>query len=164
MEPGDGTRLRSLRLAALSESPAAFGSTLERESAFGDEEWAERAAASAQGRDRATWFAERSGRVVGLVGGHRVRPGDAGVELVSMWTAPEARGLGVGRLLVQAVLDWAVDNGDESVSLWVTRGNDPAHTLYRSMGFLDTGDHQALPSDPCRDEVRMTRSVTQLRR
>jgi hypothetical protein len=39
--------------------------------------------------------------------------------------------------------------------LWVTRGNEPAQRLYQSIGFRVTGEHQPLPSDPCKDEVRM---------
>jgi ribosomal protein S18 acetylase RimI-like enzyme len=40
------------------------------------------------------------------------------------------------------------------------RGNDAAQQLYESMGFIVTGDHKPLPSDPCKDEVRMSRSLT----
>jgi GNAT superfamily N-acetyltransferase len=56
---------------------------------------------------------------------------------------------------VQAVIDWATE-AHTTVALWVTRGNDPAHALYTSMGFRETGEYQPLPSDPCKDEIRMT--------
>lgn len=39
--------------------------------------------------------------------------------------------------------------------LWVTRSNDSALALYQRAGFALTGDYQPLPSDPCRDELRM---------
>jgi hypothetical protein len=42
----------------------------------------------------------------------------------------------------------------------VTRGNAPAHGLYQSMGFRETGGYQPLPSDPCKDEVRMALCLT----
>ena len=48
----------------------------------------------------------------------------------------------------------------ERVELWVTRGNDPARHLYESMGFVETGDHQPLPSDPCKDEIRMVLALS----
>ena len=93
--------------------------------------------------------------MVGIAGGYREEIGSTEVHLVSMWTAPEVRRTGLGRLLVGAVIDWAADTGASSVGLWVTRGNAPAQLLYESMGFRETGEHQPLPSDPCADEVRM---------
>ena len=43
-----------------------------------------------------------------------------------MWTAPATRRSGLGRGLVEAVLDWAASTGATAVELWVTRDNDPA--------------------------------------
>ena len=62
--------------------------------------------------------------------------------------------------LVGAVLDWAAAAGARTVGLWVTRGNDRALRFYERAGFTVTGDVQPLPSDPCKDEIRM---VLQLR-
>ena len=59
---------------------------------------------------------------------------------------------GAGRALIEAVLDFA---GDRNVTLWVTCGNEPARTLYESMGFEATDTVQPLPSDPTREEVLM---------
>jgi GNAT superfamily N-acetyltransferase len=156
IRPDEGGLLRGVRLAALLDAPSAFGSTHAAESDRPDAEWDERAAAGAEGHDRVTFFAIDGSDVVGLAGGYREEPGRPAIDLVSMWTDPRARRTGVGRALVQAVLDWADANGDE-VSLWVTRGNDAAHALYESMGFVDTDEVQPLPSDPCKDEVRMVR-------
>ena len=72
-----------------------------------------------------------------------------------MWTSPEVRRSGAGRLLVSAVVLWAADTQATSVGLWVTRGNEPAQRLYEAMGFRVTGDVQSLPSNPCADEIRM---------
>jgi GNAT superfamily N-acetyltransferase len=150
IRPDDAALLERVRLAALLDTPSAFGSTHAAESGRPVAEWEARAAAGAKGHDRVTFFALDGDDVVGLVGGYRE---DGVTHLVSMWTDPEARRTGVGRALVQAVLDWAEDD----VHLWVTRGNDAAHALYERMGFVETGDHQPLPSDPCKDEVRMVR-------
>lgn len=155
----EGAALKAVRLAALLDTPAVFASTHEREVAFTDDDWALRASASAQGDDRSLFFAELDGKVVGLVGAY-ADPATAGaVELVSMWTAPATRRTGTGRLLVQAVLDWATTAGAAAVGLWVIRGNDPAQRLYESMGFTETGDFQPLPTDPCKDELRLSRTV-----
>src|SRR5213075_3335252 len=132
----DAGTLKRVRLAALLDTPSAFGSTHADEAGRSDGEWQERAVAGADGRDRVTFFAvDDDGTVLGLAGGYRP-DGDLGaVELVSMWTAPDARRRGVGSALVRAVLDWA-DERVDAVSLWVTRGNDPAHSLYERMGFV----------------------------
>ena len=159
VEPGDAPVLRAVRLAALADAPTAFGSTYEREVAFADAEWVSRAEAGAAGSDRATWFAMSEDRVVGLVGGTHMPGGSPDPDLVSMWMDPEYRGRGIGRLLVAAVIDWARDTGASSLSLWVTRGNDPALALYTAMGFVENGEYQALPSDPCQDEIRMVLSL-----
>lgn len=150
--PGDAQLLKRVRLAALLDEPSAFGSTYAAESEAPDERWADLARERAAGSDHSTYFALDGDRVVGIVGGHRL--GSATVELVSMWTDPDARGMGVGAALVGAVVEWASGSG---VELWVTRGNDAARRLNERCGFEETGDFQALPSDPCKDEVRMRR-------
>lgn len=152
IQPGEGGLLRRVRLAALLDTPSAFGSSYEAEAPQSDQRWAELAAQRADGPDHATFFALDGGRAVGLVGGHRVTQDT--VELVSMWTSPEGRGQGVGALLVEAVVEWAAGT---TVELWVTQGNDAALRLYERCGFEVTGDVQALPSDPCKDEIRMRR-------
>ena len=148
---GEGELLSQLRLAALQDSPAAFASTHEREVGNGSERWEELAATRAHGDLHATFLAFADGEAVGLVGGHREEIGGE-VQLVSMWTRPDARGNGVGAALVAAVIVWA---GGDPVELWVTRGNDSAERLYERCGFVVTCDHQPLPSDPCKDEIRM---------
>ncbi len=155
IRPDEGATLRDVRLAALADAPSAFGSTYARESVQTAEDWAERARAGSAGSERATFFAVGNDGIVGLVGGYRPEPSSSRVELVSMWTHPAARRRGVGRLLVDAVLDWARTCGARAVELWVTRGNVGAEDLYRAMGFVDAGDRQPLPSDPSKEEVRM---------
>ncbi len=164
--PDQAHVLRTVRLAALADTPAAFGSTLDRELAFDDTEWGARAAAGSVGDERCTFLAwHADGRVVGLVGGYRLDPAEGAttspaVDLVSMWTDPSVRRAGLGKRLIDAVVEWARASHAERVELWVTRGNDPARHLYESMGFVETGDHQPLPSDPCKDEIRMVLALS----
>lgn len=155
----EGQLLRDIRLAALQESPTAFGSTYEAEASRADDQWIERAQRGAAGVDRVTFFAFVNDEIVGLVGGFRPDSAGPTVDLVSMWTAPRARRLGVGRALVTAVLQWATEASATTVHLWVTRGNEPALRLYESMGFRPTGESQPLPSDPARVELAMTREL-----
>ncbi len=156
VRPGDASVLKEVRLAALLDTPSAFGSTYADEVTRTEEHWMHRALLASAGRDSTVFLAWMHGRAVGIVGGYRSDPSTDAVELVSMWTAPDARRTGVGALLVQAVIDWATENGSSTVALWVTRGNAPAQALYESVGFRATGDYQPLPSDPCKDELRMS--------
>ena len=154
VEVGDVDAYRRVRLGALQESPSAFGSTHERESRMTDDEWQRRVAAGAGAHDRATFLAFDGDDVVGVVGIF----GDLDPttpQLVSMWTAPTVRRLGVGRDLVDAALAWARTAGATAVELWVTTGNDPAQRLYESFGFAEIGVTQPHPNDPCASETRM---------
>lgn len=161
VRPEEGQRLRDVRLAALADAPGAFASSLDAEAVFPAGVWDERAVRSADARDAVTYLAVApDDRVVGLVTGLRSAEARATVELVSMWIAPQERRQGAGRALVNAVLAWAGEVRATAVGLWVTRGNEPAQCMYESLGFVETGDYQALPSDPCKDEVRMTRPVS----
>lgn len=154
----DGALLRDVRLRALQDAPEAFASTHAAESTMTDDDWASRASSGASGADRFTGLAIVDSDCVGLVGGFRNDHDGhhADIDLVSMWVAPSYRGSGVAEQLVDAVLEWARDEAEaQVVGLWVTRGNDRAQRFYERLGFVETGDVQPLPSDPCKDEVRM---------
>lgn len=159
--PLDGALLQQVRLAALMDTPSAFGSTYAAEVDRPASEWAQRAVAGSEGSDRTTFFAQLGDEIVGLVGGYRETPTSTTVELVSMWVAPQARGQRIGALLVEAVIAWAAETNAEAVALWVTSGNTPAERLYAACGFTVTGETQALPSDAAHEELRMARSLTE---
>lgn len=159
IRPEEADVLKQLRIAALTDRPDAFGSTLEREVGFGDDLWNERAANASSGSLRSLFLAWREDEAVGIVGGMRESPDDGVIELVSMWTSPTVRRTGVGRRLAEAIIDWADQTDADRLELWVTRGNDSAQRLYESLGFHVTDEHQPLPSDPCREEVRMRRRI-----
>jgi GNAT superfamily N-acetyltransferase len=148
--------LRAIRLAALSESPFAFASSYESESALSDEQWEARARAGAAGCDRSSFVAVVKDQIVGLIGAFRPEAHEPVIELVSMWTSPTARRAGVASALVRGVLAWARDCSATTVHLWVTRGNVPAQRMYESMGFRETGESQPLPSDASLHELGMT--------
>ncbi len=154
IDPSEADALRSIRLAALATDPTAFGRTYDEEAAYDDAHWRMRAAGSPTSQT----FVAVDGDVIGLVGAYQEAPGER-VELVSMWMAPAARRRGVGRQLVEIVLEWADERHPPSVELWVTRGNDGALALYRSCGFEVTGEVEPSLADPCREEIRMRRPM-----
>jgi GNAT superfamily N-acetyltransferase len=159
VEAGDGPILKTIRLAALEESPTAFGSTLAAEIEQPDPHWDARALRGSAGGDSVTYLAVIDHSVVGIVGGYRHDHTDSSFELVSMWVAPAQRRTGIAAKLVEAVVGWADEHQATSVGLWVTRGNEAAARLYEAAGFRATGDYQPLPSDPCKDELRMRRDL-----
>ncbi len=58
--------------------------------------------------------------------------------------AREWQGRGIGRKLMIRLLDWADNWGAVlRVELWVHVDNEPAIALYRSLGFVEEGRHQA---------------------
>jgi GNAT superfamily N-acetyltransferase len=159
VRPDEGPVLQMVRLAALADSPSAFGSSYAAEADQPDDYWEARAVLGAAGESSVTLFAVIAGSVVGLVAAYQPDAAGLSVELVSMWVAPAQRRAGIAAELVDAVVGWARETGAATVELWVTRGNDAAVRLYETEGFRLTGDHQPLPSDPCKDELRMRRIV-----
>ncbi len=152
--------MRRIRLAALADSPWAFAETYDTALAMDDERWAQFANRHSQGSLQAIFVADSKKGWRGVAGGYRSSAADSTVNLVGMWVAPQVRGNGVGRRLVDAIVDWSRDVGADRVELWVTIGNDPARRLYESYGFREVGDYQPLPSDPCKNETRMRLEVS----
>jgi ribosomal-protein-alanine N-acetyltransferase len=129
-----------------------------------DESWEARAVRGAAGERSVTFFAEVAGAIVGLVTAYQPEVAGRSVDLVSMSVSPAQRRAGIAAELVDAVVNWARETGATTVELWVTRGNDAAVRLYETTGFRLTGNHQPLPSDPCKDELRMRRLVDEFPR
>jgi len=93
----------------------------------------------------AFWVARLDGQVVGSVGVGRLPDGRA--ELHRLYLDATLRGRGVGRALVEAVLEWCRSAGISRLTLWSDTRFDRAHRLYEGMGFKQTGERE-LPDDP----------------
>jgi GNAT superfamily N-acetyltransferase len=152
---GDWQALRDIRLEALRDAPAAFGSTYERETLRGEAHWRDRIS---RGGTFLAYLPDASAsEPAGLIGGYQEDPATA--ELVSMYVRPRARGRGVGEALVATVIGWARNRNATQVHLWVTEANSHARALYERCGFALTGERQPLPSDPSIGEVAMARAL-----
>jgi RimJ/RimL family protein N-acetyltransferase len=127
VEAHEAERLKALRLRALREDPDAFGSTYEREAAFGDEVWAARAA------ERRTFVAvDDEDRWLGMA---VARDHDGIALLNGMWVAPEGRGQGIAGALCDSCADWAQRRGFDALYTSVVIGNDAAERVYERAGF-----------------------------
>jgi putative acetyltransferase len=69
-------------------------------------------------------------------------------ELKRLWTRPEARGLGVGKGLVQAVFDRALAANKTHILLDTSPDAMPAACrLYRQMGFVECASYNGPPAE-----------------
>jgi ribosomal protein S18 acetylase RimI-like enzyme len=140
--PDEVDPMRDLRLRALQDAPLAFGSTHAREAAFEREVWEQRTRENAAGERSVAFVLEPwAGMAVGAIHDDD-EPGVA--HLYGMWVAPEARGAGAGRALVDAVIGWAIERGATRVMTSVESTNAAARSLYARAGFADTGRREPL--------------------
>ncbi|TFL19174.1 GNAT family N-acetyltransferase [Jannaschia formosa] len=73
---------------------------------------------------------------------------DGYAEVKSMFTAPEARGRGVGDAILRALVAEARAEGRPLLRLETGRGLDAAHRLYARHGFLPCGPFGAYEAGP----------------
>ena len=130
----DAASFRAIRLEAVKANPEALGSTFELEDKL-DVTWF-----AGRLEDSHVMGAFQDGELVGTAG-FSIQQGQKNAHkgrLWGMYVRPSARNLGVGRLLLGAVLDVARENV-ELIQLSVVTENRPARKLYESAGFLEFG-------------------------
>ena len=66
-------------------------------------------------------------------------------EIKRVWTAPDARGLGVARRIVAAIEATAREAGLTTLRLDTNRALKEAHALYRKLGFVETARYNDNP-------------------
>jgi GNAT superfamily N-acetyltransferase len=139
----------------LQESPAAFGSTFQQALSNEERHWRQRLT------DNVVLLAMVGAAPAGSVMYSEAAastsqvsdPGDCA--LYGMWVDPRFRAAGVGRALVDAVVQQARGEGKRRVVLHVVAGNSPARDLYSRAGFVPTGVTSAHPQDDQVVEVEM---------
>ncbi|MGD1855011.1 MAG: GNAT family N-acetyltransferase [Leptolyngbyaceae cyanobacterium] len=137
-------RLRAIRLNALQDAPQAFETTFQTAVALPPEDWRQ------QLQVLPTFVAVINGVDSGMVRG--APHADGAAYLISLWVAPQARRLGVGQTLIDAVVGWARSEGFARLILEVGEGNGSALSLYTRKGFKPTGQTRNLA--PPRDHIK----------
>jgi RimJ/RimL family protein N-acetyltransferase len=155
-DEADVALFRDIRLEALRTNSEAFGSTFETENAHS-----------------LSWFSDRLGATTVLgafrdaeliaMAGFAIQQGQKRTHkglLWGMYVRPVTRGTGVGRRLIEAVLDLARQHV-ELIQLTVVQENEQARRLYASLGFLDYGveKHSLKQDGRYYDEVLMAKSL-----
>jgi ribosomal protein S18 acetylase RimI-like enzyme len=134
LTPDDAALYRDIRLEGLADSPDAFGSTLEAEMNRPFDAFAQRLADTyIVGAFSGTHLAGVAGFAVQAGPKH----GHKGL-LWGMYIRPAYRGLGPGRMLVEAIIDHARERV-ELLQLLVVSDNLAARRLYEGLGFVEYG-------------------------
>ena len=149
---------KAVRLRALQESPSAFGSNYAKEVQLTDGDWMERTLRW-NGEQGIGFLAMDDGTPCGMVGSFLDEHDPTRADLISMWTADTHRNQGIGRTLVEAVVDWARQRGAGTVLLMVTSNNKSAIAFYERLGFSKTGRTEPYPNDAALFEYEMSRSI-----
>jgi RimJ/RimL family protein N-acetyltransferase len=153
---GEGELFKHMRLTSLRESPSAFGTTYESALRRSPESWSEQADSTAQGSDRSTFIAFSGDSPIGIAALYRNGEGTDVGELLQVWVSPEYRGQGVATDLMDAVFQWAGENGFRTVVATIAKGNARALRFYRQYGFKPANN---APLDGPHDPVVIMKEV-----
>lgn len=77
--------------------------------------------------------------------------------ILNVAVLPEYRGSGIGRKLVQTVLEYAEENSLVFVTLEVRVSNETAINLYEKAGFEKVGERKNYYSNPTENALLLTR-------
>jgi ribosomal protein S18 acetylase RimI-like enzyme len=153
----DAALYRDIRLEGLRRNPEAFGSTFEAENARPLAFFSDRIGGST------TFGAFHGSELVGIAGLliHEGKKEAHKGLLVGMYVRPNARKVGVGRRLVETIVEFA-RHRIELVQLSVVSDNEAARRLYERLGFVEYGiERKALKQDGrYYDEVLMAKDLT----
>jgi len=159
VSPMNAMLFKDVRLRALRDTPTAFSSTYAQEAKFTDPDWVKRAAQWSSGQS-VGYLAIDAGSPCGLASGMVDHDDASCAHLYSMWVAPTHRRLGIGRVLVEAILAWARAQNAKTIQLLVTSNNDRAIEFYQRLGFTLTDRIEPYANDPALSNYEMSRSIS----
>ena len=138
----DAGAYQVMRLRALKDHPEAYSSSFEEESKRMAEAVAERIRGTLESSDGFLLGAFVAGKLTGATGFYReqgVKTDHKGT-IYGVYVSPESRRKGIARALMSEAIDRAESLcGIREIKLAVEAGNEPACSLYRSLGFEPFG-------------------------
>ncbi|HEX6911540.1 MAG TPA: GNAT family N-acetyltransferase [Longimicrobium sp.] len=136
----DAAAYQALRLRGLRESPSAFGSSYEEEVDRPLEVVAQRLSGAPEAAVVGAFGEDGALAGIGAVRREPQRKARHRAGIFGMYVAPEARGRGVGRALLRALVDHARSlDGVDRLELGVESTNAAARALYLAVGFTTYG-------------------------
>lgn len=138
LKPEDAEEYRKIRLEALKNNPESFTSSFEEEKEVPVENY--------EGRFRSdvsfTFGAFENEQLIGVCTLLKEQKSKLKhrANIVAMYVSPQKRGMGIGKLLMLAAIQKAIELDEiEQVNLCVVSSNASAKKLYTSMGFKTFG-------------------------
>jgi ribosomal protein S18 acetylase RimI-like enzyme len=140
LQSSDAAQYRALMLEAYEQAADAFTTTAAERAAEPDSFWVKRIAdPTGIGVALGAFSGQNLVGTVALEFTAKPKTRHK-AHLIGMYVTPAARRTGAGRALVEAAVEFAKRRGGILlVTLTVTEGNDPAITLYQSVGFQSFG-------------------------
>ncbi len=116
--------------------------------------WSENALAESLQNGLHFWVAEADDAVIGYCGCETVLD-EAYVTNVAV--LPHYRGFGIGTRLTDSMMNFCRENGASFITLEVRESNSRAISVYKALGFSESGKRKNFYSDPKEDAVLMTK-------
>lgn len=147
LEAHESSLLRELRLRALRDAPRSFRDTYSEIAAKPSSYWDDLTRSVTEPGKNVMLLAYEEDKPVGLVFGlvDLVQSKDGRVG--GMWVDPMWRRRGIGAALLQEVASWARERGFERLRLWCVVDSVGPGSLYRKLGFQETGNQQPLSAE-----------------
>ena len=140
----DASQIRRLRLEALLDAPAAYGTRHEEVVGWSEQQWLDMATSPS------SFVVLVDDEIIGIARGgtHDGEVDSTNRWLWGMYVTPASRGTGAAQVLIEAVAEWSRADGGSALCLYVSTAAPRARTLYEKVGFVATGiefDHDARP-------------------
>jgi RimJ/RimL family protein N-acetyltransferase len=152
----DPSRLKSLRLSALKDTPDAFGAKHEDELLLSETQWQERLV-------NTQWcFVVADGVDVGLLAVDRAdKDRNSDCWLSSWWIKEEFRGKDIAQLMLDWVIKLSKENTWQVIGLGVWPENLRARSAYKKLGFVEADKPLPSRSKPGQMYLGMYLKITQ---
>jgi RimJ/RimL family protein N-acetyltransferase len=150
----DVDRLRALRLAALKDTPAAFGAKYDDEVNKPISEWSDRL------KNTAWCFVVADGVDIGLLAVDRSeKDRNSDCWLSSWWINEDFRGKEIPQLMLEWVVKLSKENQWQIIGLGVWPENLRARSAYKKLGFVEADKPLPSRSKPGQMYLGMYRQV-----
>ena len=132
---------KAIRIDALLDSPEAFGSSYEIESAYDDHKWQDILGASS------IFVAFQDKIPACLVGSFSKTETPTECYLFSLWVNPTYRNQKIGKKLIEYLISWSKSQDATKIVAGYSDENIDSFGFYSKLGFVRTGEKKPLARD-----------------